>query len=60
MTRSVPFTMNVPFVGHQRDLAEVDLLLLHVLDRAHVRLRSTSQITSWIVTFSGAAKVMPR
>src|SRR6266542_3052555 len=26
-------------LSHQRDLAEIDLLLLHVLDRAHVRLR---------------------
>ena len=38
MTRSVPLTMNVPLLGHQRDLAEVDLLLLHVLDRAHAAL----------------------
>ena len=39
MTRSVPFTMNVPCCGHERDLAEVDLLLLHVLDRARAALR---------------------
>ena len=39
MTRSVPLTMKVPLLGHERDLAEVDLLLLDVLDRAGAALR---------------------
>ncbi len=33
MTRSVPLTMKVPFVGHERHVAHVDVLLLDVLDR---------------------------
>ena len=35
MTRSVPLMMNVPLLGHQRDVAEEDFLFLgvaHVLD----------------------------
>ena len=33
MTRSVPLMTNEPVVGHERNLAHVDLLLLHFLDR---------------------------
>ena len=33
ITRSVPLMMKVPLLGHDRDLPEVDLLLLHVADR---------------------------
>ena len=32
MTRSVPLITNVPFMRHQRHVAHVDVLLLHVLD----------------------------
>jgi hypothetical protein len=34
MTRSVPLTMKVPFDGHERHVAHVDVLLLDVLDGA--------------------------
>jgi hypothetical protein len=61
MTRSVPLMMNVPFVRHQRDLAEVDLLLLDVADRPGTPVSSlTSHTTRRITTLIGAAKVMPR
>jgi hypothetical protein len=33
MTRSVPLTMKVPFIRHERHVAHVDVLLLDVLDR---------------------------
>ena len=39
MTRSVPLMMKVPFVGHQRNVAEEDLLLLDVADGLVARLR---------------------
>ncbi len=38
MTRSVPLMMNVPLSRHQRDLAEVDLLLLGVAHHARAGL----------------------
>jgi hypothetical protein len=48
-------------LGHQRDLAEVDLLLLDVADRLGAPVSSlTSHTTRRIITLIGAAKVMPR
>ena len=38
MTRSVPLTMKVPFGAHQRNVAEEDLLLLHVAQALHAGL----------------------
>ena len=39
ITRSVPFMMNVPFCGHQRNVAEEHFLLLDVADGAVAGLR---------------------
>ena len=39
ITRSVPLMMNVPFCGHQRNVAEEDFLLLDVADGTVAGLR---------------------
>jgi hypothetical protein len=60
MTRSVPLIMNVPLTRHERHFAEINFLFFDVFDTARAGLLSTSHSTSCTVTFSGAAKVMPR
>ena len=58
ITRSVPLMTNEPVVRHERNLAHVHLLFLHLLDG---RLEaSRSMMVRRTLARSGEAKVSPR